>query len=297
MKQSKFTNFPAISREEWLSKITNEYRGKKSISDLYLHNDNITRHPFHHPSDIYQKFRIDSFPNTYSCGIKYSTEMPLSTLLALLEAGVSNLYIEKDILWKPELENKIRWDYLNTTIINNNEFYEKLVAHAENNDWKIEDRLCFSTSEKNININLNNIATSDNSIDSLINNIRYRNDLEIIEFHLSDHFLFNIGFIRGLIKFFNGLVKSPKVIGFCTSQADNSETSLIKETTQMVSARLAGIPSIFLSYSVSEEIYLHKAMIPHILDLESKLIFSEDPITGSQYLDHLSNQVYHLLLS
>lgn len=295
MTQSKFTNFPAISREEWLAKITNEYRDKKSLPDLYLHNANITRHPFHHPSDINQKFRIDSFPKTYSSGIKYSTEMAISTLLAFLEAGVSDLYIDRDIPWKPELENNIRWDYLNTTIINNHGFYKKLVAHAENNGWKMEDRMYFTTSKKSIRVNIESYATSDQSIDSLINNISNSNDLEIIEFYLSDHFLFNIGLIRGLIKFFHGLPKPPKIIGFCTTQADNPEASLIKETAQMVSARLAGIPSIFISHGMSENIDLHKAMIHNILDLESNLMFSEDPITGSQYLDHFSNQVYGLL--
>lgn len=297
MTQSKFKNFPSISKDEWLSKIQKEYKDKKSLRQLYSTVGDFEFHPFHHPSDVNTKFSISPFPNNFITGIHYNNGMPTSLLINYLEAGVSLIYVDSDIKWSSDLESKIRWDFLQTIIVDNVVFYDKLTNHAAKNNLELENHLIVTSSQRKIDIDINEFVSGDSNIESLKEEIHDKNDFDVVVINLSDHFLFNIGFMRALVRFFQDRPKSPMILAVCTCVPEGQESTLISETTQMISARLSGIPNILLSSSSTRSIGYHKAMIPNILDFESHLKFTRDPISGSQFIDHLSHQIYNKLVS
>jgi hypothetical protein len=221
--------------------------------------------------------------------------MPDEQLISSLEAGASFIFFDSKCEWNATLDKKIRWDYIQSIFIDNQFFVEKLTKACKKRGLTIDKNILQSTSDKILVIKIDDYQSGNRKIEGLKKSIEGKKSIDLVLFELGDAFLFNIGFMRGIVKMFTENSKNTRIMARCAVDDPSDIASTIAETAQIISTRLAGVPNVLLSNSDSDSIAYHKAMIPNILDYESELMFEEDPVSGSQYLDNISAQVYNLL--
>jgi hypothetical protein len=295
-----FIEFKEISKDDWLQKIVKEYRGQKSFEDLHLKIEDILEiHPFHHVSDKVPSFKINPFPNFTRFGVQVPKVYDQQKqLLPLLDHGIQLLFFDKNAYWDEEEAKKIHWDYLFTIAHQDSQAANFIRDFLSKRRIDVDNNLFISKSQNTLSVDLGSIYDGTTSLKAELEEIQNLSNEVVLFITLSDHFLFNIGLMRGIKSYLQDKYdakKRPLVIAQCEKAIGSQEESLVSETVQITSAVLSGVEHVLFSPNSKAWIQQYQSMIPHLLQEESHLNFREDPISGSGYIDSVSWQIFDFL--
>ena len=309
--------FDPVHPQEWLDKVDQDMKGKKTWRDFLAQWEGLELNPFYSSAEV--EMPLDRLFTQILSGSKISMEVgdkDNSRILSFLEKGAEALYLKLNAIDNPEnLLTGIHLDYIFSFIETKElEPASKIASYLES-EYEDKSIQSFVLHDNNVIYPKQTlylpVDVSQKTIETLVNVLRNAENAIltekplrcIVHFSIGKDFLMTIATLRAFrILWENLLVKIgfeediPLIIMASpedTLLSQNPNQALIESSYLILSSILGNVDISFSSPVPGQDTAydLRAFMIHQIYKEEGKLFTVKDPVAGSYFIEQATRQI------